>query len=46
MPVEVLECYFNGDIKGTSISNLLLKNGKVGLRSKDSLLFLSYNILH
>ena len=44
MPVEVLECYFNGDIRGVTIKNLLLKNGKVGLKNKDSLLFLSYNL--
>ena len=44
VPVEVLECYFNGDIKGITMDNFLLKNGKVGLKSKDSLVFLSYNL--
>jgi formylglycine-generating enzyme required for sulfatase activity/uncharacterized protein YcgL (UPF0745 family) len=44
IPVEVLECYFNGNIKGIIIEKLLLKNGKVGLKNKDSLVFLSYNL--
>jgi hypothetical protein len=44
VPVEVLECYFNCDMKGITINNFLLKNGKVGLKGKDSLVFLSFNL--
>ena len=42
VPAEVLECYYNCDIKGRTLDNFLLKNGKVGLKSKDSLVFFKF----
>jgi len=44
VPVEVLECYFNCDMRGITMNNFSLKNGKVGLKNKDALVFLSFNL--
>lgn len=43
-PVEMLECYYNGYVKGSKIEKLLLKNGRIGLvESKDNGFFTSRN---
>jgi hypothetical protein len=38
-PAEMLECYYNADIKGIMIDNLGLKNGRVGLAIIGSRIF-------
>ena len=41
--VELLECYYNAELKGTQIPNLYFKNGRVALAPIDSNYFLSLN---
>lgn len=43
-PVEMLECYYNGNIQGATIKKLMLKNGRVGLApTYDGGFFVSLN---
>jgi hypothetical protein len=42
-PVEMLECYYNGYLNGTTIEKLLLKNGRIGLAGLDQRYFLTLN---
>jgi hypothetical protein len=43
-PVEMLECYYNGNIQGSQISDLKLKSGRVGLAEQENgSLFVSMN---
>ncbi|MEI6347830.1 MAG: carboxypeptidase-like regulatory domain-containing protein [Bacteroidota bacterium] len=40
-PVEVIECYYNAEIKNNIIKNLKLKNGKIGLAPFSNSYFVS-----
>ncbi len=42
-PVEMLECYYNACLNGTTIDSLLLKNGRVALAQQEQHYFLSLN---
>lgn len=42
-PIELVECYYNGYLKGTAIGKLLLKNGRIGLAGLDNRYFLTLN---
>jgi hypothetical protein len=42
-PIELVECYYNGYMKGPSIDQLLLKNGRIGLAALDMRYFLTLN---
>lgn len=42
-PVEMLECYYNATVKGSSIQDLALKNGRAGLAEFDHRYFISFN---
>jgi hypothetical protein len=43
-PVEILECYYNGKFRNSSVEELLFKNGRGGdAPAKDSGFFHSYN---
>lgn len=42
-PVEMLECYYNARVKGSTIQQLLYKNGRVGLSKYDGKYFASMN---
>jgi hypothetical protein len=42
-PVELLECYYNGYLNGTSVNSLSLKNGRIGLAEIDKRYFLTLN---
>ena len=42
-PIELLECYYNGFLKGLSIENLLFRNGRIGLAEMDQRYFLTLN---
>lgn len=42
-PVEMLECYYNARVKGSTIEDLLYKNGRVGLSKYDGRYFASMN---
>jgi CarboxypepD_reg-like domain len=42
-PIEMVECYYNGYLKGTSMDKLLLKNGRIGLAELDNRYFLTLN---
>ena len=42
-PIELLECYYNGVMKGSSIDSLLFRNGRVGLAELDQRYFLTLN---
>ena len=36
LPLEVVECFFNADVKGHKINDLAFKNGKIFLRKSES----------
>lgn len=42
-PIELLECYYNGYLKGISIENLIFRNGRIGLAEMDQRYFLTLN---
>jgi hypothetical protein len=42
-PIELLECYYNGYLKGLSIESLLFRNGRIGLAEMDKRYFLTLN---
>jgi len=42
-PRELIECYFNAEIKPSGFSNLQLKNGRIGMSSIDNNYFVSLN---
>lgn len=42
-PIEFLECFYNGRLKGISIKELIYKNGRAGLSTMDSNYFHSFN---
>ena len=42
-PIELLECYYNGYMKGSSIENLTFRNGRIGLAELDRRYFLTLN---
>ena len=42
-PVELVECYYNGYMKGTAIEELRFKNGRIGLAELDNRYFLTLN---
>jgi hypothetical protein len=42
-PVELLECYYNGYLNGTSIEKLSFKNGRTGQAEMDNRYFLTLN---
>ena len=42
-PIELLECYYNGYLKGATVTRLLLKNGRIGLAELDNRYFLTMN---
>ncbi len=42
-PLELLECFYNGEINGEHIKRLTYKNGRVGLASVDGNYFESFN---
>ncbi|NVO19600.1 MAG: carboxypeptidase-like regulatory domain-containing protein [Bacteroidetes bacterium] len=42
-PVELLECYYNGDFLGNNMESLKFKNGRVALDELDQRYFLSLN---
>jgi hypothetical protein len=42
-PIELLECYYNGYMKGSSIESLLFRNGRIGLAELDQRYFLTLN---
>lgn len=43
LPVELLECYYNGNLNGISVNGLSLKNGRIGLAEMDNRYFLTLN---
>ena len=42
-PLELLECFYNGELVGEHITDLTYKNGRVGLASVDGNYFESFN---
>ena len=42
-PIEMLECYYNGYLKGSFIENMLFRNGRIGLAEMDQRYFLTLN---
>ncbi|MCX6249459.1 MAG: hypothetical protein NTX61_01785 [Bacteroidetes bacterium] len=42
-PVELLECYYNGIIDGSCLTELKFRNGRIGLASLDNRYFLTRN---
>ncbi len=42
-PLELLECFYNGELIGEHITDLTYKNGRVGLASVDGNYFESFN---
>ena len=42
-PIEMLECYYNGWMKGSSIDSLVFRNGRTGLAELDQRYFLTLN---
>ncbi|MEI6457079.1 MAG: carboxypeptidase-like regulatory domain-containing protein [bacterium] len=42
-PIELLECYYNGYMKGSSIESLIFRNGRIGLAELDKRYFLTLN---
>ncbi len=42
-PIEMLECYYNGCMKGSSIDSLVFRNGRTGLAELDQRYFLTLN---
>jgi len=42
-PIEMLECYYNGYMKGSSIESLIFRNGRIGLAELDQRYFLTLN---
>ena len=42
-PIELLECYYNGCLKGSVIENLLFRNGRIGFAELDQRYFLTLN---
>jgi hypothetical protein len=42
-PIELVECYYNGYMKGPAIDKLMLKNGRIGLAGMDNRYFLTLN---
>ncbi len=42
-PIELLECYYNGHVKGSSVESLLFRNGRIGLAELDQRYFLTLN---
>ena len=43
IPLELLECFYNGEISGEHINSLTYKNGRVGLASVDGNYFENFN---
>jgi len=42
-PIELLECYYNGFMKGSSVESLIFRNGRIGLAELDQRYFLTLN---
>ncbi|HNW74854.1 MAG TPA: carboxypeptidase-like regulatory domain-containing protein [Bacteroidales bacterium] len=42
-PIELVECYYNGYLKGISVDSLLFRNGRVGCAELDQRYFLTLN---
>lgn len=42
-PVELVECYYNGYLKGISVDSLLFRNGRIGCAELDQRYFLTLN---
>ncbi len=42
-PIELVECYYNGDVDGPFISQLHFRNGRIGLAVSDSRYFITLN---
>jgi len=42
-PIELLECYYNSEVRPTGFGDLQLKNGRIGLSPVDSTNFVSLN---
>jgi len=42
-PIELVECYYNGTIRGSAIDQLYFKNGRIGLSELNNRYFLTLN---
>ena len=42
-PIELLECYYNGYMEGSSIKSLIFRNGRIGMAELDQRYFLTLN---